>query len=253
MSTRSCTLRAAGLLVAGAAVLIPGPILAQTDFLVKRPGMTFSVFGGWAMPEEGSGDDELFAFTREHLTVEEGDFSSPVGMVELAARVTEHLDVALGLERSSRTVGSSMRHFETLDERPIPQSTHFSSTRVLASARVYLLPRGRSISRFAWVPYRWSPYIGGGGGLSTYKFSQSGDFVDFETLDIWELEMESKGKGLSAHALAGAQLSLNPRFLLRGEYRYLWGSGDVDQDDYEGFDEIDLSGSSVLLGVAVRF
>lgn len=235
--------------LAGLALSMPAAVHAQSDFLLKRPALTLSVFGGWAMPGEES---DLFDFTRQELTISEGDFSSPVGMVEAALRLTERLDVAVGIEHASRSVSSEMREWVTVDDLPIPRTTEFSRTRVLASAKGYLFPRGRSISQYAWVPYRWSPYIGGGGGISRYEFSQAGDFVHFETADIFEDRLRSEGSALTAHALAGAQLSLTPRFLLRAEYRYIWGSAEVDESDFFGFNPIDLSGSRVMLGAAVR-
>lgn len=250
MSTRSRCRAAAFLLAGAAAFILPQNVRAQSDFLVEPPRMTLSLLGGWALPGEGS---DLFDFTRNQLTVERGDFASPVGMAEVALRLTERIDVGLGLEHSSRTVASADREYVTMDDQPIPQSTLFSRTRFLASAKLYLLPRGRTIGSFAWVPNRWSPYIGGGAGISRYEFRQSGDFVDYQTLDIFEDELSSRGSGMTAHALAGAQLSLTPRFLLRGEYRYLWGSAEVEQQDFTGFGDVDLSGSHFLIGVAVRW
>lgn len=256
-----------GAVVAGLALSIPEAAHAQSDFLLKRPALTISVFGGWAMPGE---DSDLFDFARQELTLDDGDFSSALGMVEAALRVTERLDVALGLEHTSRSVASEMREWVTIDDLPIPRTTKFSRTRFLASGKAYLLPRGRSISQYAWVPYRWSPYIGAGGGISHYEFSQAGDFVvepdetdesetgdtdeseTDDTAEIFEDRLESDGSGLTAHVLVGAQLSLTPRFLLRGEYRYIWGSADVNDSDFLGFNPIDLSGSRVMLGVAVR-
>lgn len=238
-----------GLALSGLALSIPTAANAQSDFLLKRPALTFSVFGGWDAPGESS---DLFDFVREELTLERGDFSSPVGMAEVAVRLTERFDVALGVEHASRTVASEMREWVTQDDQPIPQTTDFSRTRFLASGKAYLFPRGRAISQFAWVPYRWSPYIGGGAGITRYGFEQAGDFVDYQTLDIFETRLEAEGSALTTHALAGAQLSLSPRFLLRAEYRYIWGSADVEGHDFSGFDAIDLSGSRALLGVAVR-
>ena len=44
-----------------------------------------------------------------------------------------------------------------------------------------MLPRGRQISRLAWIPRTIVPYVGAGGGVTSYEFRQSGDFVDFAT------------------------------------------------------------------------
>lgn len=235
--------------LAGMSLSFPGAAQAQSDFLFKRPALTVTLFGGWDMPSEGG---DLFEFSRGELTLDRGDFSSPLIMGEVAWRATERLDLALGLEHSSRAVASEMREWETLDDQPIPQTTEFSRTRLLASGKAYLFPRGRSISEHAWVPYRWSPYIGGGAGISRYEFDQVGDFVDFRTAEIFTDRLESSGSALTAHALAGVQLSLTPRFLLRGEYRYLWGSDEVEGTDFSGFDAIDLSGSRAMVGVAYR-
>lgn len=238
-----------GVALAGLALSFPGTAQGQSDFLLKRPALTISVFGGWDMPGE---DSDLFDFAREELTLESGDFASPVGMAEVAVRLTEHFDVALGVEHASRTAASEVREWVTQDDQPIPQTTEFSRTRFLASGKAYLFPRGRSISQFAWVPYRWSPYVGGGAGITRYAFEQAGDFVDFQTLDIFETRLLDEGSALTAHALAGAQLSLTPRFLLRAEYRYVWGSAEPEGNDFSSFDAIDLSGSRAIIGVAVR-
>lgn len=250
MAPRTANGGIAVLILAVLSATIPADALAQdADFLFKRPGATLSVFGGWAMPGEGS---DLFDFTREQLTVSRGDFASPVGLAELAYRVTERLDVAFGIDHTSATVASADEHFVTMDDQPIRQSTLFRRTRLLATVKGYLFPRGRQISRFAWVPERWSPYVGAGGGVSTYEFTQSGDFVDYQTLDIFEDRLSQTGHGWTSHALAGVQLSLTKRLLLRGEYRYLWGAGELRDSDFTGFGDLDLSGSRALLGLAVR-
>lgn len=221
----------------------------RADFLFGRPYVTLSVSTGWAMPGEGS---DLFSETQRLLTVSPGDFGSYLFMAEGAVRVTERVDVTLGLEHVGATVHSEMREFVTVDDRPIPQATEFDRTRLMASAKWYLLPRGRSLAEYVWVPSSWSPYIGGGLGVAWYDFRQHGDFVDFQTLDIFETRLSSEGSGFTQHLLAGADVSLSSRFLLRGEYRYIWGSAPVDQQVFDGFDDIDLSGSRVTLGIAVR-
>lgn len=236
----------------------------RADFLFGRPHVTLSVSTGWAMPGEGS---DLFSETQRLLTVSPGDFGSYLFMVEGALRVTEQVDVALGLEHVGATVGSQMRGgWETDDFRPVSQATEFDRTRLMASARWYLFPRGRSLAEYVWVPNAWSPYIGGGLGVAWYDFRQYGDFVDYQTIycqpgsvlqpecvaDIIPARLRSEGSGFTQHVLAGADVSLSSHFLLRGEYRYIWGSAPVDQAVFEGFGDIDLSGSRVTLGIAVR-
>lgn len=231
-------------------LLAAAPVEAQrADFLFGRPNLTLSLSTGWAMPAEGS---DLFSETRNLLTVKPGDFGSYLVLVEGAVRVTEHFDAVLGLEHAGSTVRSEMRRFVTQDDQPIPQATAFKRTRLMGSVKWYVVPRGRRVSEYVWVPNAWSPYIGAGIGFSWYDFHQYGDFVDFQTLDIFETRLRSDGRGFTQHAMAGADVSLTARFLIRGEYRYIWGSAPVDQHVFEGFNDIDLSGSRITVGIAVR-
>ena len=238
-------------LAAGLLLLLAVPVSAQSpDFLFKRPAVTVSLQGGWAMPGEGS---DLFDFARDQLTIEEGDFAAPVVLAEVGFRLTERFDAAVGLEYAGNSVDSEMRDWVTQDDQPIPQTTEFNRTRLMASLKGYLLPRGRQVSRFAWIPNRWSPYVGVGGGFSWYEFEQRGDFVDYQTLDIFEGQFRAEGRGFTGQALAGLDVTITPHFLVRGEYRYIWGAGDMESADFVDFDDsVDLSGSQVMLGFAVR-
>ena len=218
--------------------------------------------GGWAFPGEGS---DLFTETRRLLmeppsgdpatTLEDGPapgFDSFLVQAEAGVRVTERLDAALDLEYAASTAHTVMREWLTADDQWIPQTTEFNRTRLMGSVRWYLLPRGRSLAEYVWVPNAWSPYVGAGLGVAWYDFVQKGDFVDFQTLDIFESRLQSEGTGFTQHVLAGADVSVSARLLLRGEYRYIWGSAPVEQDVFQGFDDIDLSGSRLTVGVALR-
>jgi hypothetical protein len=244
----------AGALLAGALLLLPAPVRAQADFLFDQPHLTLSLYGGWAVAAEGS---DVFDEARSELTVSEGDFSAPLIMGEIALRLSERADVALSLEHTSRSVTSNMRGWVWPDDREIVQTTDFSRTRLLVSGKYYLLPRGREISRFAWVAHRWAPYLGAGAGVSGYEFTQDGDFAvalgaDPDDRDILDLRLDSSGSGFTAHGLAGVQVTLTPRTVLRGEYRYLWGSAELDSESFGGFDPIDLSGSNIMIGLSFR-
>lgn len=254
MSTGAATRTSGVALLTALVLLIPAHLHGQDGFLFGRPGMTLSFYGGWAMPTEGS---DVFEETRRELTLREGDFDAPLGMAEVAFRVNERIDLALGMSHTSRTTYSEMAEWEWADGDPIVQKTEFTRRGGMASAKLYLLPRGREVSRFAWVPYRWSPYVGGGAGLLSYVFSQKGDFAvqlgeDPMDRDIVELVVRSTDYGVTTHALGGVQLSLTPRMLIRGEYRYIWGTADIDSDAFPGFGPIDVSGSNVMLGLSFR-
>lgn len=228
-------------------LLVAAPLASQ-DFRFSRPWVTVSGYLGWSWPGEST---DVFQDTRTFLTVGEGEFAAPLIGAEAALRLTERLDVAVGAEHSDQSTGSEMRDYVTEDDQPIRQRTEFRRTRLMGSVKAYLLERGRSISRYAWIPARWAPYVGGGAGLAWYSFEQQGDFVDYQTLDIFEDRLHSSGRGTTVHAAAGVDVSLSPSFLVRAEFRRIWGETGMEGRAFEGYD-VDLSESRIVIGIAGR-
>ncbi len=229
--------------------LAEGAAAQGADFLFRRPSVTLGLQVGYALPRAGS---EIFDFTREQLTVEKSDFNSVSFGGEIGVRATERIDVAanLGFEKSSTR--SEFRDWVDQDDLPIEQNTRFLRVPLTVGVKFYVTERGRRISRFSWIPKRWAPYLGAGGGIVWYEFDQRGDFVDFETLDIFFSDFESRGSSPLAYVAAGSELSLGARWLLTGEARYSWASAEMDRD-FVGFDDIDLAGFRATLGFAARF
>ncbi len=235
-----------------ASFAVSGSARAQLQgdgFLFKRPSVTLGVRFGYALPRAGS---EVFDLTREQLTVDKSDFNALSFGGEAAVRVTERFDIALdaGFEKSDTR--SEFREYVDQNDLPIEQSTTFTRVPITLGAKAYLLDRGRRISRFAWIPRKVSPYVGGGGGLVTYKFEQAGDFVDFDTLEIFSDRFSSSGTSPLAYLAAGVDVSIGPRWLVTTEGRYNWASAGMDRD-FVGFDNIDLSGLRAQVGVSIRF
>lgn len=231
-------------------MLTATPTAAQSvDFLFQQPSVTLGVRSGWAVPRAQS---EIFGFMTEKLTVNRSDLSGLAVQTDLAARVRDRFDVVLSVGHSQSTARSEFRDFVDTDDLPIEQTTRFRRTPITVGVKAYLGDRGRSVSRFAWVPNVWAPYVGAGAGLVVYEFTQSGDFVDYETLDIFGKDFGSKGTTPAVHLTTGVELSIGPHLLATGEARYLWGRDDMSRD-FVDFDRIDLSGFQITVGVAARF
>ena len=254
LTRRTLTIQA--LLVAGLfAVIRPGDVAAQggDGFLFKVPVVTVGFRMGYALPNVGS---DLFAHTRDQLTIESGDFAGGYYGGELAVRLSSRLDLAIGVGYAGSSTRSEFREFVEVvgnDSLAIEQVTDFWTTPLTLSAKYYLSDRGRSIGRFAWVPSTVNVYVGGGFGFTYYKFDQVGDWVDFETLDIFASRFESSGTGVQVHSLAGLDFSINKRVFLTGEGRYLWADAGVNERFFEGFDDVDLSGFQFTVGISARF
>lgn len=231
-------------------VAFPALATAQDDsgFLFDEPAFTLGVRGGYAVPRAGS---EIFDFTRERLTVDDGDFRSVAFGGWLGVRLTDRLGLALDVAGASAATESEFRNFVDQDDRPIEQTTSFGRTTATLDVRLYPWGRGRSIGDHVWIPRSVSPWLGGGGGFVWYGFEQDGDFVDFETLDIFSARFDSDGRATTGHLLAGVDVTLTPRFLVTGQLRYGWASAGMGED-FVGFDDIDLSGFQGAVGLAVR-
>jgi hypothetical protein len=249
----------AGLIASALALLLPlaSPAAAQNaDFLFRRPNISFAVRGGWAVPRAQS---QIFDHTMAELVVAPGrdierkDFAGFAVQGELAFRVRDRFDVALGVGHTQSKIRSEDREFVEDNDLPIEQTTEFRRTPIEIGAKAYLRERGRTISRFAWVPYSWAPYVGAGAGAMVYAFEQSGDFVDYETLDIFTKSFLSEGTTPTAHVAAGMDFSFGPHLLATGEGRYQWARADMSRDFRDFTDQIDLSGFQITVGLAARF
>lgn len=227
------------------------PSVAQSagdGFLFRRPVGTLSIHAGFDRAFAGG---DLIGFVTKELTIDRSDFSSATFGTTVAVRVSEANDVVLDISVASVSKRSEFRDWIDNNNLPIQQTTSLRRVPVTLGFRHYLSSRGRSIGRFAWIPAARATYIGVGAGLMHYRFHQVGDFIDFQTLNVFPDEFESKALTPVLHALAGMDLSLGRFLLLNGELRYTWAKGPVGRD-YVGFHRIDLSGVSALAGFSLR-
>jgi hypothetical protein len=239
-------------LLLGLVFLANGEVRAQgagDGFLFSEPRVTFSAFGGWAIPRAGS---EIFNFVQDELTLTRNDFSGLAGGVELGVRVSPRLDVVIGIDGSGSSGRAEFRDWVGADDLPIEQDTDFSRMTLGAGVKAYLAPRGRAISQLAWIPQSIVPWVGAGGGVMWYDFEQRGEFVDYETYDIFEDYFRSSGGAPTAWLSGGFDMSLAARWFVTTQARYQWASSDMSRD-FIDFDAIDLSGFRASVGLGLRF
>ncbi len=240
--------------VAGIAIalMLAAPTNAQgtgNGFLFKEPVGSFSLYGGFAQARAGS---DIFSFITDELTLGHGDFGSPSFGAELAFRLRPRLDLVFSTSYAGRSAQSEFRDFVDNNDLPIEQTTKLERLPVTASAKLYLMDRGRSVGQFAWIPAQFAPFVGVGAGAMWYRFRQQGDFIDMSTLAVFPDKFESSGWTPAATGFAGVDLSLGPRFGLTGEAVYTLARARMSRD-FTGFHRIDLSGYDGSLGLYVRF
>ena len=223
--------------------------LPESDFLFKRPRGLVSVRGAWLMPSENS---DLFDFVQDQLTIDSGDFDSPSFAVDAGYSVTPRLDIVGGFDVAKQSVSSEYRDLVDNNLLPIEQQSTLRQNSFTGSVRFALLPRGRSVGRYAWVPSRVQPYVGAGGGMVFWEFRQVGDFVDFQDQEVFTDVFESSGASLSGHVLGGVDVQIYKQLFLTTEGRYVWASGELN-NEFVGFEPLDLSGLRISAGINFVF
>ena len=228
-----------------------GTSRATPDFLFGEPRGSIGIRGSWVFARAGS---DIFDFVRTHLTLDQRTFDAPGVAADVAFAVTPRIDAVAGFEFSQATAPSEYRAFVDNNRQPIEQTTRLRAANVTGSLRVALVPKGTAVGRLAWIPRRVSPYVGAGGGIVWYEFTQAGDFVDVRSrsLAVFSDLITSKGWVPSAHAMAGVDVRVQRRTFVTVEGRYLWAAATLGRR-FEGFDPIDLAGLRLSAGITVLF
>lgn len=213
-----------------------------SDFMLGRPKGFISIDGGFLFANAGS---DVYDFISEQLTIDKKKaFNAPIVGGRMGFAISPRVELAVMFEQSEASTESEYRDFVDNQRLPITQTTGLKESHVAASVRWSLLPSGRRVSRFAWIPRTLTPFVGAGAGAIKYRFEQYGSFVDYQTLRVFNSTFRSEGWAPSAHAFAGADLRVYRKVYLSGEARYTWSSATLS-DDFEDFDPITLAGVRV--------
>jgi hypothetical protein len=229
------------------------------DFLLGRPHASIGVRGNWLVASAGS---DIYDFVTQHLDIDKSDFNTASFAMDVSIYALPQVDIVGGFDFAKSDIGSQYRNYsETVRGSsatiPIQQTTELQQMHFTASARFGLLPRGRQISRLAWIPRTFIPYVGAGGGVTRYELRQSGDFVDFATenralgtFSIFTDTFRSAGWAPSMHAFGGADIQVFKRMYFTVEGRYTWVNAELGQD-FIDFEPIDLGG--IRFGAGINF
>ena len=223
---------------------------AQDGYFFRPPQATLAFRVGGSAPLATS---ELFDFFTSEWELNRTDFASVAFGADLGVRLLPRLDLTISGSFAQSSTPTESRKWEGTDDLPIEQVTDLRIVPVTASFKYFLSSRGRSLSRFAWVPTKFSPYIGAGAGVVWYDLRQVGEFVDFETLEIFPANLHSDGATPVLQGLAGADLWFTQRVGWNIDARYSWAKAKLGFDFNEVVDKIDLSGFQLMTGLTVRF
>ena len=232
--------------VAAAAVFAATPVEAQitrvgtsTD---SRQSIGFTL-GYFALKGDADRDenDVLFA-NKGSLRSKTKDFNGFTFGGEWLFALTDYIELGAGISYYQRTVPSIYRI--TDDEGfEIEQELKLRQIPMAATARFLPLGRNNSVQ----------PYIGAGIGAINWRYTESGDFIDFND-DIFRANFTAKGTAVGPVILGGVRMPVADVWLIGGEVRWHKAKGSTGGID-EGFlgEEIDLGGWTTNFVVHFRF
>lgn len=219
------------------------------DFLFGRPKAWISLGGTWLVPRT---DGDLFTFVSRQLTLERSDFRAAAITGSFGIATTRLFDVVGDVEVSHQAMPSEYRDYVKADRSAIAQTTEFNQATLGVGVRYLPFGRGQTISRYAFLPRRVTPYVGAGASFVHYNFQQRGEFVDFVDLSIFNHTFRSTGWSAGPHVDAGADLQIWRMLFLSAGVRYGWAHSGLSPD-FVGFEGIDLSGFKSSTGFTVVF
>lgn len=159
----------------------------------------------------------------------------------------DRIEVSVGVGYQNKSVNSRYRDLvnTAANDADILQVLRLRTIPI--SGTVKFLPFGQ--------PGGFQPYVGGGISAVSFHYTETGDFVDPSTLEIFNDKFSASGFAFGALIFGGLRMPLGGDvYALQVEGRYLFGSGDTGGVD-AGFlgDKIDLSGGSLNFGFLIRF
>ena len=159
----------------------------------------------------------------------------------------DRIEVSIGLGYQNKSVDSRYRDLV---------NTAAGDSDILQELRLRTIPISGTVK---FLPFGtaggFQPYVGAGISAVNFHYTETGDFVDPSTLEIFNDKFTASGFAFGTLIFGGLRMPLGGDvYALQVEGRYLFGNGDTGGAD-AGFlgDKIDLSGGSLNFGFLIRF
>ena len=213
------------------------------------PRAWLGVRGTLLIPRAGG---DLFTFVTDQLTVDRSNLRAGGFAVDLGIVLMPKFDVVGGFDMSRNESGSEYRRYIASNSQPITQVTRLNQFAFSGGVRFSPVGRGRRISRYAFIPQRFTPYAGAGASIAYYSLAQHGQFVDFVDLSVFTDWFASNGWSVGPFVNGGVDVQVWKRLSVTFDGRYSWLHSSLDRD-FLGFDGIDLAGFRGSTGISIVF
>jgi opacity protein-like surface antigen len=194
--------------------------------------------------EDSRVEDDILFNELPSFAFEVEDFNGALFDAEWLVGLGEYLEAGVGVGFYQRTVPSVYRDFQDIDGTEIEQDLKLRVIPFTASVRFLPVGRGAAVE----------PYVGVGIGVNRWRYSETGEFIDFRDDTIFPARYIASGTAAGPVILGGLRFPVADVWDIGGEVRWQRAEGDIDDVDLADIGpKIDLGGISASFKVHLRF
>lgn len=199
--------------------------------------------GGFLVRNEESRDrTDILRQNLSFLEFDLADFNGATIGGDFAISLGSFIEVGAGINYYQRTVPTVYSDFVDSDGTEIDSDLKFRNIPLTLTAKVFPLTRDAGVQ----------PYIGGGVQFNRWRYTEVGEFLDFDNGDIFRDSFTDDGLEIGPVILAGIRFPVGSSALLGGEWRYSTAKATVDPSLGFFGDTLDLGGNTFLFTVAFK-
>ena len=230
-------------LVSTLAGVVAFSVLSADAAFAQQQSVNFSLGYFTIRGEDSRAAGDVLVENRELLLFDFDDFNTVAIGAEYLISIGEFLEAGGSLGYTSRGVDTIYEDYERPDGSEIEQELRLRVVPMSVTVRV--LPLGRSGAI--------QPYVGGGFGIYNWRYSETGDFIDFSQpgRPVFRETYTQTGTSFGPVAVFGLRVPLG-NVTVGGEVRYQKAEGELDERDFLG-PKIDLGGFHYSATVGFRW
>jgi hypothetical protein len=209
----------------------------------QQQSVSVNLGGFFVRGTDGRINDDVLVQNLDFLVYLVDDFDAFTISGEYLFGFGEYLEAGAGLGFYSRSVPTVYGGVVDDDGTEVEQKLKLRIAPITLTAR--FLPLGRR------GPVE--PYVGGGVAFYNWRYSESGEFVDFRDGTIFTERYIAQETDIGPVFIAGLRVPTSQLFAIGAEFQYQGGKGTVGVENGFYADKIDLGGYNALVTLQFRF
>lgn len=181
-------------------------------------------------------------FVCEPLLFDVGDFGGATVSGEYLIGIGKYMEAGFSAGFYQKTVSTLYEFVTRPDDTEIEQDLKLRVIPLTATLK--FVPTGRDA--------RFQPYVGAGIAALRWAYSETGEFVDADTSEIFRDTFSADGTKVAPVFFGGLRAPMGASTMIGGEVRYQKAEADLPADEFLG-DRLDLGGLTFQATLTWRF